>query len=95
MSPSEAQTMTLDEICAKLGVDLQRRTKILQRIKDKYSHGIQTLVEYGRAGKLKKAELSMLKSVADEFIRMTLQKTKKNKRLEKAHGWMYLLKLKS
>ena len=91
----EPTTMTLDEICTKLGVDLQRRTKILQRIKDKYSHGIQTLVEYGRAGKLKKAELTMLKGVADEFIRMTLQKAKKNKRLTQDHGWLYFLKLKS
>ena len=91
----EVQTMTLDDICAKLGVDLQRRTKILHRIKRKYRHGIQKLVEHGRAGKLKKAELTMLKEVADEFIRMTLQKTKENKRLEQLHGWMYFLKLRS
>ena len=95
MSASEIPTMTLDEICSKLGVDLQRRTKILQRIKDKYSHGIQTLVEYGRAGKLKKAELTMLKGVADEFIRMTMQKSKKNKRVSQEFGWLYFLKLKS
>ena len=91
----EPQTVTLDEICAKLGVDLHRRTKLLARIKDKYSHGITKLVEYGRAGKLKKSELVMLKSVADEFIRMTSQKTNKNKRVAQAHGWLYFLKLKS
>ena len=87
--------MTLDEICGTLGVDLNRRTKLLQRIKDKYSHGILNLLEYGRAGKLKKAELLMRKDVADEFIRMTSQKTKKNKRVQQLHGWLYFLSLKS
>ena len=91
----EPTTMTLDEICAELGVDLHRRTKLLGRIKDKYRHGIFKLVEYGRAGKLKKAELVMLKDVADEFIRMTSQKTQKNKRVSQIHGWLYFLKLKS
>jgi len=91
----EVSTMTLDEICAKLGVDLHRRTRLLTRIKDKYSHGIQKLVEYGRAGKLKKAELVMLTEVAEEFIRMTAQKVKKNKRVQIPHGWLYFLKLKS
>ena len=88
-------TMTLDEICAKLGIDLKNRTKILRRIKLYYSHGIERLVEYGRAGKLKKAELTMLKGVAEEFIRVTLQKSKNNKRNTQEHGWLYLLKLKS
>ena len=90
-----SNTMTLDEICSKLGVDLQRRTKILNRIKKNYAHGIETLVEYGRAGKLKKAELTMLKGVAEEFIRITLQKSKNNTRINQDHGWLYFLKLKS
>ena len=92
---SDTPTMTLDEICFKLGVELHRRTKILARIKDKYSHGIRTLVEYGRAGKLKKSELQMDAEVASEFIRMTAQKSKKNKRVSQVHGWLYFIKLKS
>ena len=95
MATDVVSTMTLDEICAKLGVDLHRRTRLLTRIKDKYSHGIQKLVEYGRAGKLKKAELVMLTEVAEEFIRMTAQKVKKNKRVQQPHGWLYFLRLKS
>ena len=73
----ENETMSLDEICTQLGVELHRRTKILRRIKDKYSHGIQKLVEYGRAGRLKRAELELQKEVANEFIRMTVQKNEK------------------
>ena len=90
-----SETITLDEICTRVGIDLKNRTKILRRIKTYYSHGIYKLAEYGRAGKLKKAELIMLKVVADEFIRRTLQKTKNNKRANQDHGWLYLLKLKS
>lgn len=89
----ENDTMTLDEICTQLGIDLKNRTKVLGRIKDKYSHGIQDIVEHGRKGKLKKSELVMVKNVADEFIRMTAQKQEKNKRSICPHGVLYLLKL--
>jgi hypothetical protein len=95
MAAVETETMTLDEICEALGVNLKERTKLLQRIKKKYSHGIVEITEYGRKGKLKKSELIMLQAVALEFIRMTKQKREVNKRLEHKHGWLYLVKLKS
>ena len=88
-------TMTLDEICDALGENLKNRTKLLQRIKKKYSHGIVDLIEYGRKGKLKKSELTMVLAVAEEFIRVTKQKRVLNKRLEQPHGILYFLKLKS
>ena len=92
---ADLPTMTLDEICRELGVIKQRRTKILQRIKKKYGHGIMRLIEHGRAGRLKKAELVLKKNVAQEFIRVTAQKMNKNRRLEQVHGWLYLIQLKS
>ena len=93
MATEQTETMTLDEICTQLGIDLKNRTKVLGRIKDKYSHGIQDIVEHGRKGKLKKSELTMVKDVANEFIRMTAQKQVKNKRSSCPHGVLYLLKL--
>ena len=92
---TSVETMTLDEICEEINIPLKNRTKILGRMKANYPHGIVRLVEHGRAGKLKKAECDMKKSVAKEFIRMTDQKAKKNKRLLNSHGWLYFLKLKS
>ena len=92
---NSVETMTLDEICEQINIPLKNRTKILGRIKANYFHGIVRLVEHGRAGKLKKAECDVEKSVAEEFIRMTDQKAKKNKRLLNPHGWLYFLQLKS
>ena len=88
-------SLTLDQICELAGVSLDRRCKVLYRLKKNYAHGIITLTEKGHCGSKRCSDVIMRADVANSYLIQHRNRVKRSLRLLQAHGWMYFLKLKS
>lgn len=88
-------SLTLDQICELAGVSLDRRCKVLYRLKKNYSHGIITLTENGHCGSKRCSDVIMRADVAKSYLIQHCNRVKRSIRLLQKHGWMYFLKLKS
>ena len=88
-------SLTLDQICELAGVSLDRRCKVLYRLKKNYAHGIITLTEKGHCGSKRCSDVIMRADVAQSYLIQHRNRVKRSLRLLQEHGWMYFLKLKS
>ena len=88
-------SLTLDQICELAGVSLDRRCKVLYRLKKNYAHGIITLTEKGHCGSKRCSDVIMRADVAQSYLIQHRNRVKRSLRLLQTHGWMYFLKLKS